>query len=61
MRSKHNSARPQTSFRAGGPALLKMALFSVRKARECWRFIRALHKGPAATLAPQVTRAGLLL
>ncbi|XP_006502116.1 tryptophan--tRNA ligase, mitochondrial isoform X4 [Mus musculus] len=53
MRSKHNSARPQTSFRAGGPALLKMALFSVRKARECWRFIRALHKGPAATLAPQ--------
>nr|BAC28469.1 unnamed protein product [Mus musculus] len=30
-----------------------MALFSVRKARECWRFIRALHKGPAATLAPQ--------
>uniref|UniRef100_A0A0G2JDG7 Tryptophanyl tRNA synthetase 2 (mitochondrial) n=1 Tax=Mus musculus TaxID=10090 RepID=A0A0G2JDG7_MOUSE len=32
-----------------------MALFSVRKARECWRFIRALHKGPAATLAPQVS------
>ncbi|XP_038959091.1 tryptophan--tRNA ligase, mitochondrial isoform X3 [Rattus norvegicus] len=30
-----------------------MALFSVRKARECWRFIRALHKGPTATAAPQ--------
>ncbi|XP_052035613.1 tryptophan--tRNA ligase, mitochondrial isoform X4 [Apodemus sylvaticus] len=30
-----------------------MALFSVWKARECWRFIRALHKGPAATPAPQ--------
>ncbi|XP_051055012.1 tryptophan--tRNA ligase, mitochondrial isoform X1 [Phodopus roborovskii] len=30
-----------------------MALYSVRKARECWSFIRALHKGPAATPAPQ--------
>ncbi|XP_040608089.1 tryptophan--tRNA ligase, mitochondrial isoform X3 [Mesocricetus auratus] len=30
-----------------------MALCSVRKARECWSFIRALHKGPAATPAPQ--------
>ncbi|XP_075837917.1 tryptophan--tRNA ligase, mitochondrial isoform X2 [Microtus pennsylvanicus] len=30
-----------------------MALCSVRRARGCWSFIRALHKGPAATPAPQ--------
>ncbi|ERE89142.1 tryptophanyl-tRNA synthetase [Cricetulus griseus] len=30
-----------------------MALYSVRKARECWSLIRALHKGPAAAPAPQ--------
>uniref|UniRef100_A0A8C2MJ15 Tryptophanyl tRNA synthetase 2 (mitochondrial) n=1 Tax=Cricetulus griseus TaxID=10029 RepID=A0A8C2MJ15_CRIGR len=32
-----------------------MALYSVRKARECWSLIRALHKGPAAAPAPQVS------
>ncbi|XP_076789135.1 tryptophan--tRNA ligase, mitochondrial isoform X2 [Arvicanthis niloticus] len=52
------SALPQTSFRAGGSALLKMALSSVRKARECWRFIRALHKGPAATPATPQKESG---
>ncbi|XP_050013531.1 tryptophan--tRNA ligase, mitochondrial isoform X2 [Alexandromys fortis] len=31
-----------------------MALCSVQKARGCWSFIRALHRGPAATPAPQV-------
>ncbi|XP_005542227.1 tryptophan--tRNA ligase, mitochondrial isoform X4 [Macaca nemestrina] len=30
-----------------------MALHSMRKARGCWRFIRALHKGSAAAPAPQ--------
>nr|XP_019586148.1 PREDICTED: tryptophan--tRNA ligase, mitochondrial isoform X2 [Rhinolophus sinicus] len=30
-----------------------MALYSMRKARGCWRFIRALHTGPEATPAPQ--------
>lgn len=37
-----------------------MALYAMRKARECWRFIRALHQGPAAAPATQVTRAGFL-
>ncbi|XP_028608841.1 tryptophan--tRNA ligase, mitochondrial isoform X2 [Grammomys surdaster] len=35
-----------------------MALCSVRKARECWRFIRALHKGPAATPATPQKESG---
>ncbi|KAM5256628.1 tryptophan--tRNA ligase, mitochondrial isoform 1-T1 [Ctenodactylus gundi] len=30
-----------------------MALHSMRKARGCWRFIRALHKGPEVVPAPQ--------
>ncbi|XP_062048049.1 tryptophan--tRNA ligase, mitochondrial isoform X3 [Lepus europaeus] len=30
-----------------------MALHSMRKARGCWSFIRALHKGPAAASVPQ--------
>uniref|UniRef100_A0A8D1TBT9 Tryptophan--tRNA ligase, mitochondrial n=1 Tax=Sus scrofa TaxID=9823 RepID=A0A8D1TBT9_PIG len=30
-----------------------MALHSMRKARECWNLIRALHQGPEAALAPQ--------
>ncbi|XP_019511357.1 PREDICTED: tryptophan--tRNA ligase, mitochondrial isoform X2 [Hipposideros armiger] len=30
-----------------------MALCSMRKARGCWRFIRALHTGPEAVPAPQ--------
>nr|XP_058910501.1 tryptophan--tRNA ligase, mitochondrial isoform X2 [Kogia breviceps] len=30
-----------------------MALHSMRKARECWNFIRALHQGPEAAPAPQ--------
>uniref|UniRef100_A0A8C9IF98 tryptophan--tRNA ligase n=1 Tax=Piliocolobus tephrosceles TaxID=591936 RepID=A0A8C9IF98_9PRIM len=30
-----------------------MALHSIRKARGCWSFIRALHKGSAAAPAPQ--------
>ncbi|XP_058295385.1 tryptophan--tRNA ligase, mitochondrial isoform X1 [Hylobates moloch] len=30
-----------------------MALYSMRKARGCWSFIRALHKGSAAAPAPQ--------
>lgn len=34
-------------------ALLKMALYSMRKAHRCWRFIRALHKAPDAAPAPQ--------
>ncbi|XP_051714714.2 tryptophan--tRNA ligase, mitochondrial isoform X3 [Oryctolagus cuniculus] len=34
-------------------ALLKMALHSMRKARGCWSFIRALHKGPEAASVPQ--------
>uniref|UniRef100_A0A4X1SSZ4 tryptophan--tRNA ligase n=1 Tax=Sus scrofa TaxID=9823 RepID=A0A4X1SSZ4_PIG len=34
-------------------APLKMALHSMRKARECWNLIRALHQGPEAALAPQ--------
>lgn len=38
-------------------APLKMALHSMRKARECWNLIRALHQGPEAALAPQVTEA----
>ncbi|KAM5256629.1 tryptophan--tRNA ligase, mitochondrial isoform 2-T2 [Ctenodactylus gundi] len=32
-----------------------MALHSMRKARGCWRFIRALHKGPEVVPAPQVS------
>ncbi|KAM9690646.1 tryptophan--tRNA ligase, mitochondrial isoform 1-T1 [Dama dama] len=30
-----------------------MALHSMRKARECWNFIRALHQGPDAAPVPQ--------
>ncbi|XP_024907971.1 tryptophan--tRNA ligase, mitochondrial isoform X1 [Pteropus alecto] len=30
-----------------------MALYSMRKAHRCWRFIRALHKAPDAAPAPQ--------
>ncbi|XP_042849820.1 tryptophan--tRNA ligase, mitochondrial isoform X3 [Panthera tigris] len=30
-----------------------MAMRSIRKARGCWSFIRALHKGPEAAHAPQ--------
>ncbi|KAM5294681.1 tryptophan--tRNA ligase, mitochondrial isoform 2-T2 [Glossophaga mutica] len=30
-----------------------MALHSMRKTRECWSFIRALHKGPEAAPVPQ--------
>lgn len=36
-----------------GSALPKMALLSIRKARGCWSFIRALHKGPEPAPAPQ--------
>ncbi|XP_040327394.1 tryptophan--tRNA ligase, mitochondrial isoform X3 [Herpailurus yagouaroundi] len=32
-----------------------MAMRSIRKARGCWSFIRALHKGPEAAHAPQVS------
>uniref|UniRef100_A0AC11D5J8 Tryptophanyl tRNA synthetase 2, mitochondrial n=1 Tax=Ovis aries TaxID=9940 RepID=A0AC11D5J8_SHEEP len=32
-----------------------MALHSMRKARECWNFIRALHQGPDAAPVPQVS------
>ncbi|XP_054989785.1 tryptophan--tRNA ligase, mitochondrial isoform X2 [Sorex araneus] len=39
-------------------ALPNMALRSMRKARGCWRFIRALHECPAAARAPQAPEAG---
>ncbi|XP_055440571.1 tryptophan--tRNA ligase, mitochondrial isoform X4 [Bubalus kerabau] len=39
--------------RQDGSALFKMALHSMRKARECWNFIRALHQGPDAAPVPQ--------
>lgn len=48
----------RTSLKTRSPALLKMALRSMRKTRGCWGSIRALHRTPEAAPAPQVTKAG---